>query len=65
MGFKLYAVLETKIITLCDTQEYDILKWGRIKGDLIEMAESKEELKSLLMKVKEESEKVDLKLNIK
>ena len=29
------------------------------------MAESKEELKSLLMKVKEDSEKVDLKLNIK
>ena len=28
-------------------------------------AESKEELKSLLMKVKEESEKVGLKLNIK
>ena len=28
------------------------------------MAEGKEELKSLLMKVKEESEKVDLKLNI-
>ena len=28
------------------------------------MAESKEELKSLLMKVKEKSEKVDLKLNI-
>ena len=28
------------------------------------MAESKEELKSLLMKVKEESEKVALKLNI-
>ena len=28
------------------------------------MAESKEEQKSLLMKVKEESEKVDLKLNI-
>ena len=28
------------------------------------MVESKEELKSLLMKVKEESEKVDLKLNI-
>ena len=27
--------------------------------------ESEEELKSLLMKVKEESEKVDLKLNIK
>ena len=29
-----------------------------------EMAESEEELKSLLIKVKEESEKVDLKLNI-
>ena len=28
------------------------------------MAESEEELKSLLMNVKEESEKVDLKLNI-
>ena len=28
------------------------------------MGESKEELKSLLMKAKEESEKVDLKLNI-
>ena len=29
------------------------------------MAESEEELKSLLLKVKEESEKVDLKLNIR
>ena len=29
------------------------------------MAESEEELKSLLMKVKEESEKTDLKLNIR
>ena len=28
------------------------------------MAESKEELKSLLMKMKEESEKTDLKLNV-
>ena len=28
------------------------------------MAESEEELKSLLMKVKQESEKVDLKLNV-
>ena len=33
-------------------------------GDTILMAESKEEIKSLLMKVKEESEKLDLKLNI-
>ena len=32
--------------------------------DTIIMAETEEELKSLLVKVKEESEKVDLKLNI-
>ena len=36
----------------------------RHADDTIFMAESKEELKSLLMKVKEESEKVGLKLNI-
>ena len=36
----------------------------RYADDTILMVESKEELKSLLMKVKEESEKVDLKLNI-
>ena len=36
----------------------------RYAGDTILMAESKEELKSLLMKVKEESEKAGLKLNI-
>ena len=36
----------------------------RYAGDTSLMAESKE-LKSLLMKVKEESEKVDLKLNIR
>ena len=35
----------------------------RYAEDTIFMAESKEELKSLLMKVKEESEKVGLKLN--
>ena len=36
----------------------------RYADDTILMAESKEELKSLLMKVKEESEKSGLKLNI-
>ena len=36
----------------------------RYRDDIILMAESEEELKSLLMKVKEESEKVGLKLNI-
>ena len=36
----------------------------RYRDDTTLMAESKEELKSLLMKVKEESEKAGLKLNI-
>ena len=36
----------------------------RYAGDTTLMAESEEKLKSLLMKVKEESEKVGLKLNI-
>ena len=36
----------------------------RYAADTVLMAESKEELKSLLMKVKEENEKVGLKLNI-
>ena len=40
---------------MCNVQDAD---------DTTLMAESEEELKSLLMKVKEESEKVDLKLNI-
>ena len=36
----------------------------RYAGDTTLMAESEEELKSLLMKVKEENEKVGLKVNI-
>ena len=36
----------------------------RYAGDTILMAESEEELKGLLMKVKDDSEKVGLKLNI-
>ena len=36
----------------------------RYADEITLMAESEEELKSLLMKVKEESEKVNLKLNI-
>ena len=37
----------------------------RYAGDTTLMAESEEELKNLLMKMKEESEKVGLKLNIR
>ena len=36
----------------------------RYANDTTLMAESEEELKNLLMKIKEESEKADLKLNI-
>ena len=41
--------------------------WGEISltsDNTTLMAESEQELKSLLMKVKKESEKVDLKLNV-
>ena len=41
----------------------EIINNLRYVDDIILMAESEEELKSLLMKVKEESEKVGLKLN--
>ena len=40
------------------------INYLRYADDTTLMVESKEELKSLLMKVKEESEKVGLKLNI-
>ena len=42
----------------------EIINSLRYADDTTLMAESEEELKSLLMKVKEESEKVGLKLNI-
>ena len=41
-----------------------IYQWPQYADDTTLMAESEEQLKSLLMKVKEESEKVGLKLNI-
>ena len=41
-----------------------IINYLRYTDDTTLMAESEEELRSLLMKVKEESEKVGLKLNI-
>ena len=53
------------------THNWDVLLFVSSKAHLISlnvdtslMAESKEELKSLLMRVKEESENVGLKLNI-
>ena len=52
-----------------ETQAGIKIAWGntnnlRYADDTTLMAESEEELKSLLMKVKEESEKAGLKLNI-
>ena len=52
-----------KLIVICFTV-YSGLTQSRYADDTILMAESEAELKSLLMKVKEESEKVGLKLNI-
>ena len=46
------------------TEQLSLTHSLRYADDTTLMAESKEELKSLLMKVKEESEKVGLKLNI-
>ena len=48
---------------LCKIDEININNL-RYANDTTLMAESEEELKSFLMKVKEESEKVGLKLNI-
>ena len=50
------------LVEICYLREISITSNTQITPPL--MAESEEELKSLLMKVKEESEKVGLKLNI-
>ena len=52
-----------KLIVICFTV-YSGLTQSRYADDTILMAESEAELKSLLMKLKEESEKVGLRLNI-
>ena len=67
--FNLYAVYTMRNIGLEEAQagikiagrNVNNLRYG---DDITLMAESEEELKSLLMKVKEESEKLGLKLNI-
>ena len=57
-------------LTYMQSTSWETLGWMRninnlrYVADTTFMAESEEELKSLLMKVKEESEKVGLKLNI-
>ena len=66
--FNLYAEYIMGNARLDETQTGIKIAWRNTKNfryaDDTLMAESKEELKSLLMKVKEESEKTGLKLNI-
>ena len=67
--FNLYAEYIMQNVRLDEAQaEINIARRNinnvRYADDTNLMAESKEELKSLLMKVEEESEKVGLKLNI-
>jgi len=67
--FNLYAEYLTQNARLDETQAGIKIARRNINNlryadDTTLMAENKEELKSLLMKVKEESEEADLKLNI-
>ena len=67
--FNLYAEYIVRNTGLDEAQAGIKIAWRiinnlRYADDTTLMAESEEELKSLLMKVKEESEKVGLKLNI-
>ena len=67
--FNLYAEYTMKHVRLDETQAGIKIAGRNINNlryadDTTLMAESKEEIKSLLMKVKEESEKAGLKLNI-
>ena len=67
--FNIYAEYIRRNAGLEEAQVGTKIAWGNINNfryadDTTLMAESEEELKSLLRKVKEESEKVGLKLNI-
>ena len=66
--FNLYAEYIMRNARLDESQARIKIAWRntnlRYVGDTTLIAESEEELKNLLMKVKEESEKVGLKLNI-
>ena len=57
-------------LTYMESTSWEVLDWmkhkqeSRLRGEISITSESEEELKSLLMKVQEESGKVGLKLNI-
>ena len=62
----LYWVIELTTLSLLFEKllSHDEYFYRRYADDTTLLAESEEELQSLLMKVKEESEKVGLKLNV-
>ena len=64
-AFKLYKTLYLEYIEV-GSQKITGIDFPNLRyaDNITLMAESEEELKNLLMKEKEESEKVDLKLNI-
>ena len=79
MNMVYFSVYHPAYLTYMQSTSWETLDWkkhkleSRLPGEIsitsdvqmiTFMAESEEELKSLLMKVKEESEKVGLKLNI-
>ena len=57
-GSSIHGIFQPRVL------EWGAIAFSRYADDTTLMAESEEELKSVLMKVKEESEKVGLKLNI-
>ena len=56
-GFSVHGIFQARVL------EWGAIALSRYADDTTLKAESEEELKSLLMKVKEESEKVGLKVN--
>ena len=57
-GSSVHGIFQARVL------EWDAIAFSEYADDTTLMAESEEELRNLLMKVKEESEKVGLKLNI-
>ena len=57
-GSSIHGIFQTRVL------EWGAIAFSGYTDDTTFMAESEEELKSLLMKVKEESEEIGLKLNI-
>ena len=57
-GSSIHGIFQARVL------EWVAISFSRYADDTTIMAESEEELKSLLMKVKEDSEKSGLKLNI-